>query len=105
MKWISIPRQCLDVKWQEEGWFFDQPAEDYQTKLRCKKCGQEQRVNMCKKEMEEGWNHDSICAPVYCLRCTKCNKILAQIDEQEREHSPLLNLLKDACEFVHPLSG
>ena len=102
MRWISKIHETSGVKWREEGWFFDKPTEDYKTKIRCKKCKSEYKINECRKDILRGYNGDSCGSPVFYLYCTKCYGMLAVIDEQANELRPLLNLEMDG-EFVNLL--
>lgn len=99
MKWISRTIKGLDVEWQEEGWYFDKPEEDYNELLRCKKCGRETRVDKCKRRVATGYRGDDCGAPVFYLYCPSCRGCLAVIDQGEFEYRPLLNLQEDG-EFV-----
>lgn len=71
MRWICIPHETAGVKWAEEGWFFDNPEEDYRTKLRCKTCGKEERVDRLEKDIVKGYAGDDCGSPVFFLALSR----------------------------------
>lgn len=100
MKWISRTRESLGVKWKSEGWYFDNPTEDYKIKIRCKKCGCVTRIDACKKDLVRALDGGVYCADAFHLSCNNCFGLLAFIDESPGEHHPILSLDKDG-EFIN----